>query len=75
MKIQLTQIEITHLREVLALDLKEKARKVRNCNTATNDDVLAERIESYNRTQRLIHMFAQATTNDTFTDDDGMFSD
>ena len=76
MKIQLTQDDISHIRSVLTLDLKEKARKVRNCNTTTSDELLAERIALYNKTQHLINIFSQSTANDVFTDDgDNMFRD
>lgn len=75
MKITLTQQDIEHLRSSLKEDLRERAKRVRMCQSTTSDEVLAERIELYNHTQRLINIFTQATSTDIFTDEDDMFTD
>lgn len=75
MKVILTTEDINHIREVLQLDLKEKAKRVRMCGTNTSDEHLAERITQYNRTKSLINKFETSTATDIFTNEDDMFTD
>jgi hypothetical protein len=65
---KLSRSEMIHLRNALRDDLKNRTRQVKICNQGTSDEVLAERIQSYNGTKNLLDKVIQAIDD---MDDEG----